>query len=289
MGIDLRLPNITGPTERERLSQMQSYLFQLVEQLNWALQNVDTSNATVVTSTPKSHLPSVAGSYGVMLTDEGDDPQATFNSIKSLIIKSADIVEAYYEEISKRLEGVYVAESDFGTYKQETSQDIVESSTNLNRVFNNVQEIKTGVDSSIEKLSEEVGKVDSKAAETAKALGEDIKTIKDGLKSITSTIVEVTANINSGILYTDVNGVPVYGIEVGQRTTIDGVEVFNKFARFIADRLSFYDRNGIEVAYISDRRLYIYNVEITGIFKMGGLVTTVLPNGDVVEKWVGRS
>lgn len=287
MGTTLRLPNITGPTERERLSQMQSYLFQLVEELNWALQNVDTSNDTVVNPTPRSLMPSVGGSYGVMPV--GDDPQSTFNAIKSLIIKSADIVEAYYEEISKRLEGVYVAESDFGTYKQETSQDIVESSTNLNRVFNNVQEIKTGVDSSLEKLSEEVGKVDAKAVETAKALGEDIKKINDGLKSITSTLVEVTANINSGILYTDVNGVPVYGIEVGQRTTIDGVEVFNKFARFIADRLSFYDRNGIEVAYISDRRLYIYNVEVTGIFKMGGLVSTVLPNGDVVEKWVGRS
>ena len=277
----LRLPNITGPTERERLSQMQSYLFQLVEELNWALQNVDTTNAAVVTPVAKSLLPS-----GI---NTPSDPQATFNAIKSLIIKSADIVTAYYDEISSRLEGLYVAESDFGTYKQETSQDIVETSTNLNRVFNNVQEIKSGVDSSLETLSEEISKVDAKAGEVEKNLGEDIKTIKDGLTALSYSLVEVTANINSGLLYTDANGVPVYGFEVGQRTTVDGVEVFNKFARFTANRLSFYDNNGTEVAYISDRRLYIYNVEITGIFKIGGLVTTVLPNGDVVEKWVGRS
>ena len=281
MGIELRMPNITGPTDKERLHQMQSYLYQVVEQLNWALQNVDTTNASVVAPTAKSLLPS-----DVITTP---DPQSTFNSIKSLIIKSAEIVEAYADEISRRIEGRYVAQSDFGTFSENTTQDIVETSTNLNRVFSHIQEVKTGVDTSLEKLSEEVGKVDAKAAETAKTIGEDIQTIKDGLKSITSTLVEVTANINSGILYTDANGVPVYGIEVGQRTTKDGVEVFNKFARFIADRLSFYDRNGVEVAYISDRRLYIYNVEITGIFKMGGLVTTVLPNGDVVEKWVGRS
>lgn len=281
MGTELRMPNITGPTDKERLNQMQSYLYQVVEQLNWALQNVDTTNASVVAPTAKSLLPS-----DVITTP---DPQSTFNSIKSLIIKSAEIVEAYADEISRRIEGRYVAQSDFGTFSENTSQDIVETSTNLNRVFSHIQEVKTGVDTSLEKLSEEVGKVDAKAVEAAKTIGEDVQTIKDGLKTVTSTLVEVTANINSGILYTDANGVPVYGIEVGQRTTKDGVEVFNKFARFIADRLSFYDRNGVEVAYISDRRLYIYNVEITGIFKMGGLVTTVLPNGDVVEKWVGRS
>lgn len=281
MGIDLRKPSITGPTDKERLDQMQRYLYQMVEQLQWALQNVDTTNAAVVAPVAKSLLPSGINSPS--------DPQATFNSIKSLIIKSADIVEAYYDEISSRLEGLYVAESDFGTYKQETSQDIVETSTNLNRVFNNVQEIKSGVDSSLETLSEEIGKVDAKAVESAKNLSDTIQGIKDGLEAISYAIVEVTANTNSGLLYTDANGVPVYGFEVGQRTTIDGVEVFNKFARFTASRLSFYDNNGVEVAYISDRRLYIYNVEITGIFKIGGLVTTVLPNGDVVEKWVGRS
>ena len=153
MAIDLRLPNITGPTDKERLDKMQRYLYQMVEQLQWALQNVDTTNSAVVTTVAKSQLP--------MGVNTPSDPQATFNSIKSLIIKSADIVTAYYDEISSRLEGTYVAESDFGTYKQETSQDIVETSTNLNRVFNNIQEIKTGVDSSLETISEEIGKVDA--------------------------------------------------------------------------------------------------------------------------------
>ena len=289
MSIDLRLPSITGPTDRERLSQMQRYLYQLVEQLQWGLNNMEASSTVVVTPTPQSLIPSVGGSSGTVLTGDTSDPQATFNSIKALIIKSADIVEAYYDEINSRLESVYVAQSDFGVFEENTSQDIVETSTNLNRAFTNIQEIKTGVDSSLDTLSEEIGKVDAKAGEVEKNLGEDVRAIKKGLESITFSLAEVTANINSGVLYHDANGIPVYGVEVGQTTKIDGVEVFNKFARFTASRLSFYDNNGVEVAYISDRRLYIFNVEITGIFKIGGLVDTVLVNGDVVEKWVGRS
>lgn len=36
--IHIRLPNISGKTEQEQLSQMKSFLFQLVQELNWAFQ-----------------------------------------------------------------------------------------------------------------------------------------------------------------------------------------------------------------------------------------------------------
>jgi hypothetical protein len=65
------------------------------------------------------------------------------------------------------------------------------------------------------------------------------------------------------------------------------VEVFNKYARFSSDRLSFYDENDSEVAYISDYKLYIRNVEITSNFKIGGFIDTVLSDGGIVTKWVG--
>lgn len=279
MGIDIRLPNINAKTEAEQ--QIKSYLIQLAEQLQWALKNIDTSNNTVVvSSTPRSLIPS---------SQTTASAEAIFGSIKALIIKSADIVNAYYEEINKKLEGEYVAESDFGTFRQQTSQDIFENSTNLNRSFSNIQEIKTGTDSSLAALSEELGGIDSKVDGVNANLSKDIKDLKSTLQTISTSLIEVTANINSGLLYYNGNGVPVYGLEIGQKNIINGVEVFNKFARFTSDRLSFYDQNGVEVAYISDYRLYIFNVEITGIFKIGGLVDTVMASGDVVEKWVGRS
>ena len=410
MGIDLRLPNITGPTERERLSQIQSYLFQMVEQLNWALQNVDTSNATVVNPTPKSLMPSVGGSYGVMPVGEGDDPQTTFNSIKSLIIKSADIVEAYYEEINRRLESVYVAQSDFGDFAQRTSQEIEETSTSTIQRFENVQviisnhdkelssiegnlqtigqelgysqnEIITikgdvdGISSSVANLETNIGDLDTDLKETAQTLtqtitdtedkltttitntkveieeriddtngsvanlgaglndansriadvdqdlqeakeniSENIQGVRDSVTGVNalledakaqlqgslddlevyitelqSLIIGVTAYLKSGLLYYTDAGIPVYGIEVGQsvKDETSGVEVFNKYARFTSEKLSFYDSNGIEVAYISDKKLYIRMAHITVAFQIGGLIDLVMANGDVVEKWVG--
>ena len=41
--IDIRLPNITATDTEGKMSQMQSYMHQLVEQLNWALATVDNA------------------------------------------------------------------------------------------------------------------------------------------------------------------------------------------------------------------------------------------------------
>ena len=109
MSIDIRLPNITGNSTTEQMTQVKSYLFQLAEQLQWALNNIEASSGNVIVSTPKT---------SAAAADTEVDRKATFNSIKSLIIKSAEIVDAYYEKINKRLEGSYVAVSDFGTYKE---------------------------------------------------------------------------------------------------------------------------------------------------------------------------
>lgn len=269
MGIDIRLPHITGTTEREQLEQLKKYLFQLREQLQWAFDNIgEGSNSVYVSSPTMISSPVSHVSYSA---------EETFNSIKALIIKSADIVEAYYDEISTRLEGVYVAESDFGMFAQQTKQDINKSSTDIEQAFTNIQTIITdignvkggidGINGNIDEIKKEIGDVEA------------------GISAIKDTIIAVYANIKSGILYYE-SGIPVYGLEIGQKTKIDGVEVFNKFARFTSDRLSFYDQNGSEVAYISDRKLYINHIEVKGSLKMGRLIQTALADGSIVKKWV---
>lgn len=240
MGIELRYPNITGQDGASQLAQVKSYLYQLVGQLQHAISELEgtTSNAVALSRKTSSYV------------DEATKPKASFDSIKSLIIKSADIVQAYYEEINKRFVGEYVAQSDFGVFSEQTEQAITENSTEIERLFTNIQEIVADID------------------------------------NLEFKLVEVNARIRSGLLYED-EGVPVYGLEIGQKNIIDGKEVFNKYARFTSDRLSFYDQNDTEVAYISDYKLYIRNVEITGSYKIGGFVDTVMSNGDVVERWVG--
>lgn len=245
MSIDIRLPNITGQTEREQLMQIKSYLYQTAQQLQWALSNLDpaTGGVVVTTQTRKTGSPEEAGGTGQI-------PQVSFNAIKSLIIKSADIVDAYYQEINRRLSGQYVAESDFGTYTEQTDQAIYENSTEIGRAFTNIQQIITDLD------------------------------------TLEHNLIEVNAHIRTGLLYTGEDGTPVYGIEVGQKNTVDGVEVFNKYARFTSDRLSFYDSNDVEVAYISDYKLHITNAEIT-VLTLGAFQINTSTGFRL--KYVGRS
>ena len=78
----------------------------------------------------------------------------------------------------------------------------------------------------------------------------------------------------------------LHGIELGQRKFRDGEEFFHKYARFTPDRLAFYDANGNQVAYISDRKLYIANVHITGTFLKGRFEDTVQADGSIVTRWI---
>ena len=242
MSIQFRLPNITATNDTGKLAQVQSYMYQLVEQLNWAMKNVVTEASA-----------STAAAGGAVATPEQniEQVQATFNSIKSLIIKSADIVNAYYDKISAKLEGVYVAESDFGIYAEQTSQEIAATSTAVEQLYTDLQQILTDIENA------------------------------------EHSVIEIHAHIKSGLLFYDDAGAPVYGLEIGQRTEIDGVESFNKYAQFTADKLAFFDQNGYEVAYISDRKLFISDVEITGSLLMGGFKRMVVPGRGVVTKWIG--
>ena len=242
MSANIRYPNINGTSEAAQLLQVKSYLHQLVDQLNMTLKDVERSAAASSVA---------AGKEVSKKTDTEATAQSTFNAIKALIIKSADIVNAYYDEINYRLEGVYVAESDFGAYSQQTTQDIKANSDGISSLYTNIQAIISDI---------------------------------DGIKS---QAIESNAYINSGLLYYGEDGAPVYGLEIGQRNEIDGVEVFNKFARFTADKLSFYDQNANEVAYVGDRKLYITHVEVTGTFVLGGFKDTVQSDGSIVTKWVG--
>ena len=308
MPIDIRLPQINDTTEKGQLSQIKSYLYQLAEQLQWALNNADTSNGTVIVSQAPKSIPFASSST----------TEAQFSAIKPLIIKSAEIVEAFYEEINTKLKGIYVASSDYGTFKQSTEQSITETSTDITNAFTNIQEIETnlqdtksgigsnleslsgevgqintdlqdvksGIDTNLKSLTDEVGQLDSDLQTAKSNIDTDLKGIKDDIITLNYSLVEANAHIKSGLLDYDDNEIPIYGLEIGQRNVIDGEEVFNKYARFTAGRLSFYDKNGFEVAYISDFKLYITHAEVTGTLKLGGYLVST-SNG-LTFKWVGR-
>lgn len=238
MSFDIKLPNISAPTDSGKIEQIRGYLFQLADQLKWALNSLNSGEANVLQQ----------GNHSATKEIKEKESIATFNSVKSLIIKSADIVNAYYEKINEKLIGEYVAKSDFGEYSESTTQEINKNSTATEQLFTNIQKISTD------------------------------------LENLEHSLIEVNARIKSGLLYYDDNGVPIYGLEIGQKNNIDGEEVFNKFARFTSDKLSFYDRNDTEVAYISDYKLFITNAHITGSLTLGRFVIDT--SDGLVIKWV---
>lgn len=217
MSIQIKTPNITAASDRERLAQIQSYLYQMAQQLQWAFNTIETGGVSA-----ENNIASPIGKTAKVSIDA----ETTFATLKNLIIKSADIMDAYYEKINKRLEGEYVAQSDFGVFSEKTTQDIEANSTGIEQLFLNIQ------------------------------------SLADAVEKIEDSTISTSAYLKSGLLYYADDGTPVYGLEIGQTNTVDGVDTFDKFARFTSDRLSFYDRNDVEVAYISDYKLFITNAEI---------------------------
>lgn len=337
MSFDIRLPNINAASESEQLTQIRSYLYQFAEQMKWAIDTIDSGNSTSIFN---ANTGKAVGSSGGATANKQNEI-SNFDSIKALIIKSADIVDAYYEEINRRLSGEYVAQSTFGEYSQQTTQDIKETSDQVTRNFTSIEKITSDIKVINERLTDayiKQGHIDNKEVygegielnlhndggdrnipmpmdgvyEVSRlgdmgidgyvsylfspsievlCVGEDRDDITVGTK-IALTFVPNASKIPAwdikSSVFTPITGtIPIYGLEIGQTSMIDGVEVFDKFARFTSDRLSFYDKNDTEVAYISDYKLFITNAEITGTLKLGAYIIDTT-NG-LAFKWVGRS
>ena len=269
MSYEFRLPNIVG-NDKEQLQALKSYLYQFIPQLQWALNTINAPQASG----------NVVSQSQVRATQTTDslDPVATFAALKPLIIKSAEIVEAYYDVIVKNLEGLYVAESDFGTYVEQTNLRIEANSQGITQTYDDVQVI----------ISDEIVKVGETIDGVRDEVGKDIDGLKKDVGEVTAYIVDTKAYIKTGKIDEE-NGIPIYGIEVGQTDEVNREESFRKYARFTSSRLSFFDQNDTEVAYISDYKLNIRNAEITESFQEGGYKDFISTNGGIVTKWVGGS
>lgn len=176
----IRYPNITGKTDAQKLEQIKSYLHQLVGELNYQLKQGETVGSIV------NYASSVNGDVVRRKTD----PISTFNDIKALIIKSTDIINAYYEEINARLEGVYVKESEFDTYAEQND-------TSIQTIISNMKQI-----------------------------AESIQHLTSALETMEQYQSDMNVHINTDLLGDD--GDTVYGMEIGQRTE-DGFDKFARF------------------------------------------------------------
>lgn len=209
-----------------------------------------------------------------------EQAKITFSELKALIIKSADVVEAYYQEFSRRLEGLYVAQSDFGTYTEQTAATLNANSTSITLAFENQQAITTDV---------------TNLSSSLNATNDDVKTLSgevDGINGVVERGEEYTTILGSdawckiGVLDYEDSGFPIYGMEIGQTNTENGTTVYNKYAQYRSDGVHLFDQNGTEVATINDTKLTITNAEITGSLQLGGY--KIITGNGLAVKWEGR-
>ena len=236
--IDIRQPNITAKTETEQLLQIRSYLYQMAQQLQWAFSTISGGGGQQTSVNTLANTSTNADDVGGL---------KSFVALKNMIIKSADIVEAFRTEITKTLTGKYVAVSDFGMFREQTMAQFTETDKNISQNYINIQNIQTNV---------------------------------DGLENV---IREMNAYIRTGFLYEEDDGIARYGVEIGEQAEKDGVQTFKKFARLVSDRLSFFDQNDIEVAYISDRKLYITSAQVEDITAKVARINMIILGDYVLE------
>ena len=254
----IRLPNISASADMQtQMAQMRSYMYQMVEQLNWALSAMDGG-----AQAQEQQLP---GQTTVPASDnkKEDDTNQRMANLRDLIIKSADVVRQEMDRLATELKGNYVAQSEFGDYLERISQRIEADPSQLSQYFKFASDIRADVD----------------------RVGVDFASYK----------TDVEGYIRQGIVGYD-GTVPIIGIAIGQdiRTSQTGVEteqgvydVIDKSSNmsvWTTEKLSFYI-GGQETAYFSNGKLTVAQIaadRITGAGEWDVSFTS-----GVKFKWIG--
>ena len=252
-------PSLKGD-ERAQLEQMYRYLYKMSEQLNTALAVTDKEYQIVVQkrsgSAPGSDSP---------ITPQLD---AQYRELRSLIIKTADIVNQQMDKTIKQLNGKFEAiSSEWGTFEQNIERKIVETAEATIDSFD---------------YSEKIHGIE--------------KTVLDG---VTSYAIESLGYIKRGIIGFDDENFPIYGIAVGtelkEKTvekdgkTYQQIDTTKRIATYTSDAITFW-RNDVAIARFSGDELYVTRAEITQQIRLGDWFFSVAESGGLnISKRLGSA
>ncbi len=248
----LPLPMAPMGTVQEQLMQQYSYLLQMSQQLNLTLGQLEELGGSAGTASARRQAARYSG------TEETKAAQEQYETLRSMIVKTAEQVKKTTEELTAKLEEEYVASSDFGGYVAKLSAYLEANPEAVTQYYSFFSDLQANVEA-----------VDAAFAHYK---------------------VDTEGYIRTGIVYYD-SEVPIYGVAVGQGLTakeVDGqrvVEQNNFRAVFTATRLSFW-QDATEVAYVSNNRLYITNITVLGGIGIGQW-SVEAAEGGLAFRWIG--
>lgn len=91
MSVNIRYPNITGLNDKEQLKQIKSYLYQLVDQLNYA-------------------MPNASGGSGQTVQVQGEE--VSYYELRSMIIKAINEIDQKFAKLSDKMQSDYVSDEE---------------------------------------------------------------------------------------------------------------------------------------------------------------------------------
>lgn len=241
-------PILSGGTEAQ-LRQVYSYLFRLSEYLNLALGQLQSETKA-------------AASVSVPQSAADGETAKTYNELRALIVNTAELVRREMDTVETRLHGVYEAIStQWGSFRENVDTVITETAHDVVRQYN------------------------------YDAVLETLQTQAAGFAQYR---LQTEGFIRQGFVEYNQQGLPILGIAIGQNLTgntviIDGQE-YEQFdsgqscAFYTAEKVSFRI-NGQEVAYVSNRKLYIGDMEVTGHVVLNHWMLTT--HDGFAIKWVG--
>ena len=223
-------PVLRGEAEAQ-LQQLYSYLMAMSNSLNTALMDISIDQIAPETVTEFRQA-------------EAEERNKQYTGLKSIIIKTAEVVRTEMDEIRTTLEMRQSAMSEqFGNLETQLTNQISATAEGLNQAFTYIEMLSDA--------AEESGVFQSK----------------------------FSSYVNVGVIRYD-QGRPITGIAIGENiTNPDGtINQNNRMATFTVDRLSFY-QNGTEIAYFSNNVFHIANGEINNTLKIGNHIWKKLSDG----------
>ena len=249
---------IDKPSEFSDNRAIFSYLYQAMEQIENALNHITTDQVVGIENIGSgNNQQSQAVDQNIR-----NELNSQVSGLKSLIIKTADSIRAEHDESMTDLKSSYVAQSEFGEYRENISNRITESAEGLRQDISLMENTISG-------------KADQAAFEAYKT--------------------ELEGYIHIGLIVlpdgTRRPGVAI-GTDIREEKTVDAdgnetviLHDIPQAAAFTSERLSFF-LNNAEVAYISNGQLYITDARVTKNLRLGDVTMTGKTGGILDFKYV---
>lgn len=234
-----------------------NFLFQTVERLNLLTEQIAAGNAGTQDIAQTSQTMQGGSQEGGGQEGGGS---SEYQELKALVIKTADSTYKQIESLGATLSGEYVAQSDFGSYLEKLNAELEANPDSITQYY----KFYSVLQSNVAELS----------------------------NSFSTYKTDTEAYIRTGIVYYE-DTVPIYGVAVGQNLKTEDtsqgqtvVKQENFRATFTAQKLSFW-QDTQEVAYVSNNKLYITSINVTGSIVISDKWRVREKNGGLCFQYIG--